>query len=163
MTRSFTSFSATAQECSDSRVYAGIHWRFDVQTGQAIGNEVGDYVTTHFLLSRDVPSAFESGDGPRVAAPTDGASLSVPHGVLGTLADGVPANNHAQGGAVRGGALNDRSAATATVVDTTIGDRASGSISVAPVGVVWADPIAVVAADFASPDRDGVLGDLSRP
>src|SRR5438128_609228 len=75
VTRSFTSFSATAQECSDSRVYAGIHWRFDVQTGQAIGNEVGDYVTTHFLLPREVPSAFESGEGPRAAASTGGVTL----------------------------------------------------------------------------------------
>jgi membrane-associated phospholipid phosphatase len=54
VTRSFASFSATAQECSDSRVYAGIHWRFDVQAGQAVGKEVGDYVATHFLLQ--IPS-----------------------------------------------------------------------------------------------------------
>src|SRR4029077_3932602 len=55
VTRSFASFSATAQECSDSRVYAGIHWRFDVQVGQVMGNEVGNYVVTHFL--RPVSSA----------------------------------------------------------------------------------------------------------
>ena len=35
---------------SDSRVYAGIHWRFDVQAGQVMGNQVGDYIVTHFLL-----------------------------------------------------------------------------------------------------------------
>jgi len=50
VTRSFTSFSATAQECSDSRIYAGIHWRFDVQTGQAVGYDVGNYIATHSLL-----------------------------------------------------------------------------------------------------------------
>jgi hypothetical protein len=36
VTRSYTSFSQAAQEASDSRVYAGIHWRFDVQ---ARGND----------------------------------------------------------------------------------------------------------------------------
>jgi hypothetical protein len=49
-TRSYTSFSAAAQEASDSRVYAGIHWRFDVVAGALIGNQVGTYITTHFLL-----------------------------------------------------------------------------------------------------------------
>ena len=49
-TRSYSSFSAAAQECSDSRVYAGIHWRFDVVAGANIGNEVGTYISTHFLL-----------------------------------------------------------------------------------------------------------------
>src|SRR5262249_39738321 len=50
VTRSFASFSAAAQECSDSRVFAGIHWRFDVAVGQAMGGEIGDYVVTHWLL-----------------------------------------------------------------------------------------------------------------
>src|SRR5439155_24659791 len=55
-TRSYTSFSATAQEASDSRVYAGIHWRFDVATGQVVGNEVGNYVVTHNLLPVSRPN-----------------------------------------------------------------------------------------------------------
>jgi hypothetical protein len=90
--------------------------------------------------------------------------------LLGTPVDSVPVNNQAQGGAVRGGTLDDGSGATATVVNTATDDRAGGdvvssrgadsSISVAPMGVVWADPIAVVAADFAG---DDVLGDLSCP
>jgi membrane-associated phospholipid phosphatase len=49
VTRSFASFSAAAQEMSDSRVYAGIHWRFDVQAGQTLGYEVGNYIFRHFL------------------------------------------------------------------------------------------------------------------
>jgi hypothetical protein len=67
VTRSFTSFSATAQECSDSRVYAGIHWRFDVQAGQTIGNEVGSYDVSHILLPAS-KSDDEGGDGGREAA-----------------------------------------------------------------------------------------------
>src|SRR5262249_27063523 len=52
VTRSFTSFSATAQECPDSRIYAGIHWRFDVAAGEALGYDVGNYVVSHCLLPR---------------------------------------------------------------------------------------------------------------
>jgi hypothetical protein len=74
VTRSFTSFSATAQECSDSRVYAGIHWRFDVQTGQVIGYEAGDYVVTHFLLPASKPE--DGGD--------DGGEASGPVGPAAT-------------------------------------------------------------------------------
>src|SRR5204863_9601076 len=43
VTRSYASFSAAVQECSDSRIYAGIHWRFDVAVGQAMVNEVAHY------------------------------------------------------------------------------------------------------------------------
>src|SRR5262249_49824666 len=47
--RSFESFSEAVHEVSDSRVYAGIHWRFDVTAGEALGAEVGQYVATHSL------------------------------------------------------------------------------------------------------------------
>jgi hypothetical protein len=86
VTRSFTSFSATAQECSDSRVYAGIHWRFDVQTGQAIGNGVGDYVVTHFLLPASEEGDDDGGEGgggqtdPAGSAP-DVVAVAPPSGV----------------------------------------------------------------------------------
>src|SRR5262249_19638019 len=36
-------------EVSDSRVFAGIHWRFDVTAGEALGSEVGQYVATNSL------------------------------------------------------------------------------------------------------------------
>jgi hypothetical protein len=41
------------REVSDARVYAGIHWRFDVAAGEALGSEVGNYVVSHCLLPRD--------------------------------------------------------------------------------------------------------------
>jgi hypothetical protein len=49
VTHSYPSFSAAVHEVSDSRVYAGIHWRFDVTAGEALGDEVGRYVATHWL------------------------------------------------------------------------------------------------------------------
>jgi hypothetical protein len=63
VTRSYASFSAALQECSDSRVYAGIHWRFDVQTGQVVGNEVGDYIFSHFLRPASEGDDGDSGGG----------------------------------------------------------------------------------------------------
>jgi hypothetical protein len=53
VTRSYASFSQALQECGDSRVYAGIHWRFDCVVAQDVGRTVGDYVMDHFLLPRD--------------------------------------------------------------------------------------------------------------
>jgi membrane-associated phospholipid phosphatase len=73
VTRSYASFSAAVQEVSDSRVYAGIHWRFDVQAGQVMGNEVGDYIVTHFLLPAS-RSGDEGGDAAVASGPVDWAA-----------------------------------------------------------------------------------------
>jgi membrane-associated phospholipid phosphatase len=90
VTRSFASFSAAAQEASDSRVYAGIHWRFDVQAGQTLGSAVGDYVFTHILLPRDHPSALESADrGP--GGPGAGLALDLSPPAPRSPAAAVPA------------------------------------------------------------------------
>jgi hypothetical protein len=47
--RSFTSFSAAAQEASNSRIYAGQHFRYDEAAGQRLGLQIGNWVLTHFL------------------------------------------------------------------------------------------------------------------
>ncbi len=39
--RSFDSFQAAARECADSRVYLGIHFRYDSDAGNALGRDVG--------------------------------------------------------------------------------------------------------------------------
>src|SRR5262249_7061136 len=66
VTRSYPSFSAAAHEVSDSRVFAGIHWRFDVAAGEALGSEVGQYVATNWLRpvrphDDDGPAGSEAG------------------------------------------------------------------------------------------------------
>ncbi|GMU65957.1 MAG: haloperoxidase [Acidobacteriota bacterium] len=48
-TRSFPSFSAAAKECALSRVYLGIHFRYDSEEGTRLGGEVGSYVMAHAL------------------------------------------------------------------------------------------------------------------
>ena len=56
-TRSFESFSAAAEECSLSRVYLGIHFRYDSEAGTDLGREVGSHVVAGFLRPLDGPDA----------------------------------------------------------------------------------------------------------
>ncbi|MBX2827517.1 MAG: vanadium-dependent haloperoxidase [Flavobacteriaceae bacterium] len=49
-TRSFTSFSQAGLEASLSRIYLGIHFRYDSEEGHRLGNSIGDYANTNFLL-----------------------------------------------------------------------------------------------------------------
>jgi len=58
VTRSYGGFWDAAQEEADSRIYGGIHFRFDSVAGQQIGANVGGYVMDHFLQPRDHPSSF---------------------------------------------------------------------------------------------------------
>jgi hypothetical protein len=47
--RSFNSFTQAADENADSRVRAGIHFRFATREGKALGREVGSYIVEHYL------------------------------------------------------------------------------------------------------------------
>ncbi len=48
--RSFTSFSAAAEEATLSRIFAGQHFRFDLTTGHRLGRDVADFVVDNLLL-----------------------------------------------------------------------------------------------------------------
>jgi membrane-associated phospholipid phosphatase len=50
-TREFESFAAAATQCAMSRVYLGIHFRYDSTAGTALGNDVGRYAVNNFLAS----------------------------------------------------------------------------------------------------------------
>jgi membrane-associated phospholipid phosphatase len=50
--RSFSTFSAAAQEAALSRVFAGQHFRFDQTAGQRLGQQTADFVAEHLLLPR---------------------------------------------------------------------------------------------------------------
>jgi membrane-associated phospholipid phosphatase len=50
--RSFTSFPAAADEATLSRIFAGVHFLFDLTTGQRLGSDVADFVVDNFLTSR---------------------------------------------------------------------------------------------------------------
>jgi hypothetical protein len=47
--RSFQSFSQAADEAAASRIYAGQHFRYDEDAGQALGDEVGNFVFENIL------------------------------------------------------------------------------------------------------------------
>lgn len=47
--RSFNSFSQAADENADSRVMAGIHFRFACKAGQQLGSKIGDWTVSHKL------------------------------------------------------------------------------------------------------------------
>jgi hypothetical protein len=48
-TRSFDSFSDANKEATMSRIFAGVHFRSDLTSGQRLGREVADFVVDNFL------------------------------------------------------------------------------------------------------------------
>lgn len=48
-TRGFTSFSQAAKENAESRVMAGIHFRFSCDAGLELGQKIGQWITTYHL------------------------------------------------------------------------------------------------------------------
>lgn len=47
--RTFRSFSQADDENKNSRIYMGVHWRFDQEIGQFMGHQVAEYDFTHAL------------------------------------------------------------------------------------------------------------------
>jgi hypothetical protein len=47
--RSFNTFEAADEEATLSRIFAGVHFRSDLTTGQTLGRKVADFVVDHFL------------------------------------------------------------------------------------------------------------------
>jgi PAP2 superfamily len=50
--RSFTNFSAAAEEATLSRIFAGQHFSFDLTSGNRLGRKVADFVVDNFLRPR---------------------------------------------------------------------------------------------------------------
>jgi membrane-associated phospholipid phosphatase len=75
--KSFTSFSAAAQEVGESRIYAGIHWPWDVQNGLTLGEQVGAYVASNFF--QPVSKGDDGGgDAALVSGAPGGGSVLTP-------------------------------------------------------------------------------------
>jgi hypothetical protein len=47
--RSFRSFSQAARENAESRIMAGIHFRFAIEAGLALGQDIGRYTVSTLL------------------------------------------------------------------------------------------------------------------
>ena len=58
--RSFHTFSGAAQEATLSRIFAGVHFRFDLTTGHRLGREVADFVLEKLLLPREQDDQAQS-------------------------------------------------------------------------------------------------------
>jgi hypothetical protein len=56
--RTFDSFSQASAEAASSRLYAGIHWRYDNEDGLAGGRALGHYVTATQLRSIPEPPSL---------------------------------------------------------------------------------------------------------
>ncbi|MBX7132317.1 MAG: phosphatase PAP2 family protein [Fimbriimonadaceae bacterium] len=56
--RNFTSFSQAANEAKDSRLFGGIHWRFDNEVGMTMGNDLGRYVYNNYLTPVPEPGTM---------------------------------------------------------------------------------------------------------
>jgi hypothetical protein len=85
--RSFTSFSAAAEEATLSRMFAGQHFSFDLTNGHDLGDRVADFVVDNFLTpshSNDKErahqhsrSADRGGMNQSSAAPVPTSTLSI--------------------------------------------------------------------------------------
>jgi hypothetical protein len=60
--RSFDSFSDAANEATLSRIFAGVHFRFDLTSGQRLGSRVADFVLDNFLTPRKDEGKREDGN-----------------------------------------------------------------------------------------------------
>lgn len=56
ITRSFTSFSQSAREAADSRVYAGVHFRSSCRDGLKLGGQIGALTFENFLQPASDPA-----------------------------------------------------------------------------------------------------------
>lgn len=57
-TRSFANFSQAAVENADSRVFAGIHFRFSCEGGMVLGQKIGDWILENSLKPRNDNKGF---------------------------------------------------------------------------------------------------------
>jgi len=138
VTRSYENFWAAADEQANSRIYGGIHFRFDSEAGQQIGRNVGGHVMDNFLQPRDNPSSLGSG----IAALKEVASPGVSDTVPVAAAVTVDTATHAGRASDAGPEIADQDRTDATPV--------GGGITIAPPTEVDADPFADIAADFAA-------------
>jgi hypothetical protein len=88
VTRSYRKFTEAAKEAGKSRIYAGIHWSFDVGAGEALGRKVGQYVADHYFRPLS-----GSGGAPQVGVLPDGGAAGIGRGheVTGALPTTVTA------------------------------------------------------------------------
>jgi hypothetical protein len=88
VTRSFDSFSAASHEAGLSRIWAGIHWSFDVTAGETQGAAVATYIFQNFLLPHTgAPKPPRGGGSPVTGVPVLAFNGLVSAGLHGAAKD----------------------------------------------------------------------------
>ena len=107
VTRGFEKFSDAEQENANSRIYAGIHYRFSNEAGIAVGHQIADYVSTNYLKALPGPTAGDAGASGQGGDPGAGAGgtsePSTAGGANATAGDSGEALGGAGGTASGGG------------------------------------------------------------
>lgn len=90
--RHYDSFSQAAAENAASRIFLGIHWRFDAVAGVSAGNRIADYTFDHILRPRSgrAPTHvntvnFES----QIDAYLNGTYVKTPASVAGEIVEAI--------------------------------------------------------------------------
>jgi membrane-associated phospholipid phosphatase len=100
VTRSFASFDAAAAEAGQSRIYGGIHFQFDNQSGLASGHALGRFVIGNFLLpakgEHEADSGHDDHTRGRAACRAEGLAL-----LLAGASGASAANRGVAGGQLR--------------------------------------------------------------
>jgi hypothetical protein len=63
--RSFDSFQEAAEEAADSRLYGGIHFRFDNEAGLIAGLQIGNFVAQNYLRPLKATASLQTDAHPR--------------------------------------------------------------------------------------------------
>ena len=58
--RSFKSFHDAALEASWSRLYGGIHYRFDLEHGNEMGKRIGEIIVTRLRMNKEKDKAAKT-------------------------------------------------------------------------------------------------------
>jgi MYXO-CTERM domain-containing protein len=98
--RTFDSFSAAALENAESRIYGGIHFRFDNEQGLALGKAIGEYVVANALLPAD--DLGSGGVGGAEGGGAGGVPVETGSGGI-SLGGALGKGGHSNGGAVAHG------------------------------------------------------------
>jgi hypothetical protein len=141
--RSFKKFTDAAKEAGKSRIYAGIHWSYDVAAGEQLGRKVGQYVTDHYFL----PLAGSGSASVLAAAPAPGTATLRADAVQMPPATGVDM-----------AALRGIDVRTADLGGLALGKAAGGvpSLDVTSTGWGWfVDPAPREGPGFTTPGEPG--------
>src|SRR5262249_17118630 len=85
VSRTYTSFQQIADEIDNARVWGGIHFRFSVELGRKLGENVGRFGTIHHLLpvpheDDGDPTGENGAEPPTGAGRTDARTASPSRG-----------------------------------------------------------------------------------